>query len=227
MRRFQNIQSLGPNADLAIMMDATAIEAYQERWTEREGGFDNAGVPLLLETGSEVTPLSVSGRDRESLDMAKFLIGEMSRIWGVPLYILQSDVQSGTGRKGQNDAGEQFLHFVMGDFGATMLAFQDEINLKVLGPNRQVDVVFDYEALTLGSLEKRAQVANSLVQRTAIWTPDYANKRLFKLPPQPGGDELRVPTGGSESSGENDQGGADNDPDPEELPDAPEGSVVD
>jgi len=53
----------------------------------------------------------------------------------------------------------------------------------------------------LGSMEDRANIADQLVARAPILTPNEARGRLFGLPPVEGGDELReskgaAPTGG-------------------------------
>ena len=213
IKRYENSQKHGLNSDLAITMDAERMDDWSKRYAEEGAGNEFANVPLLLETGTGVTQLKGSDRDRQTVEIARFLIGEISRIYGVPVFILQSDVGSGAGNRTlRNEVGEQFLHFISGDFGTTCKSIEDEINLKFLGPSRSVEVMFDTEMLTLGSLETRAQVANSLVQRTAIWTPNYARKRLFKLAPIPGGDELRVPTGGTPPQ-ESDQPEPDMEPD--------------
>lgn len=214
MRRYQNQQKLGLNADLAVFLDPDHIEAWLERYKERGGGFEEAGVPLVFETGSEVKQLKSSDRDSQTVEIARFLIGEISRIYGVPLYVLQSDMQSGAGsRASRNEVSEQFNHFIAGPFSLVCATFADELNLKLLGPGRQVDLIFDLELLALGSLETRANVANTLVQRTGVWTPDYARERLFGLGPVEGGDMLRVPTGGGGSFEGQGSGGAEVDSD--------------
>ena len=217
LNRYENSQKHGLNSDLALTMDPDAMEGWAKRYAEEGSGNEYANVPLLLDTGTGIHQLKGSDRDRQTVEMGRFLIGEISRIYGVPLFVLQSDQASGAGnRSARNEVGEQFLHFISGDFGTTCQAFADEINLKFLGPSRQVEVMFDTEMLTLGSLETRANVANQLVQRTGIWTPNYARKRLFGLPPEKDGDMLRVPTGGTppkEADGEQP------DMDPESEPD--------
>ena len=213
LHRFINTQGLGANAEIAITMEQQNIDKFTQRWEEQEGGFDNAGIPLLLEKGTDVKNLTVSDRDRQNVELLKFLIGEVSRIWSVPLFILQSDQQSGgRGQTAAKDTGEQFLHFISGDFGTTCLNIQNELNMKLLGPNRQVNIKFDVEKLTLGSLEKRMKLANLAVQLTGIWTPNYTLEELFDMPPVENGDKLRIPTGGT-ATNDNAQGGEDNDSD--------------
>ena len=211
IRRYQNAQKNGLTSDLAVFLDPEHIEAWVERYKERGAGFEYANLPLVFETGADVKQLKSNDRDRQTVEIARFLIGEISRIYGVPLYVLQSDMQSGAGsRASRNEVSEQFNHFIAGPFSLVCQTFADEINLKLLGRSRQVDLIFDLELLALGSLETRANVANTLVQRTGVWTPDYARARLFGLGPVEGGDMLRVPTGGG-GSFEGQGGGADDD----------------
>ena len=49
--------------------------------------------------------------------------------------------------------------------------------------------------VSLGSEEDRANVADTLVARAAIMTPNEARERFFNLPPIEGGDKLLQPKG--------------------------------
>ena len=75
----------------------------------------------------------------------------------------------------------------------------------------------DTWSIGLGSLKDRADLADKLVARAPLWTPNEARMELFGMPPKEGGDELLKPKG---APGDTLPGGEapdpENDPDPDD-----------
>ena len=79
-------------------------------------------------------------------------------------------------------------------------------------------IVTDTWSIGLGSLADRAAIADQLVAKAPIWTPNEARQKLFGMGPLDGGDELMQPKG---APGDTLPGGNDpDDPPPDDDDDA-------
>ena len=180
------------------------LQTSVEQWKTfsnmiKESGFRglmSASKTVPLPFGSVITEAGRSHVESQTLEMLMFLIGDIARAWGIPLFMLFSDVQSGSsGKASRPDLAEQFINFVRTGYGTEALSFEDEWNRKLLGVNRNntVRVKFDLDSLTSGTMQQKAQLASDMVAK-GIWTinegREYTNK-----PPREGADVLISPIG--------------------------------
>ena len=135
----------------------------------------------------------------------------LARAWGVPLFMLYSDVQSGSsGKASRPDLSEQFINFIRSGYGTAALNFEAEFNKKLLNNSRAIRIKFDLDSLTLGTMGQRAELAKNMVD-AGLWTPNEGREYTEREPIE-GGDTLRSPRGGpSDNNGSEDNDEPDND----------------
>lgn len=67
--------------------NAEARERFRRAWHEQFTG-DNAGRTPVLEDGLDYTSIGISNEDAQLLDLRKFGVQEIARIWRIPLVLL-------------------------------------------------------------------------------------------------------------------------------------------
>ena len=180
------------------------LQTSVEQWKTfsnmiKESGFRglmSASKTVPLPFGSVITEAGRSHIESQTLEMLMFLIGDIARAWGVPLFMLYSDVQSGSsGKASRPDLAEQFINFVRSGFGTQAESYESEFNRKLFGVNSslKVRIKFDLDSLTAGTMQQRAELAKNMVG-SGIWTVNEGREFTDKRPKE-GGDVLRSPTG--------------------------------
>lgn len=87
--------------------DNTTYNRLKENWSEVYGGADNAGKPLILEEGMDITTIGFPPEDAQYLESRKFQLSEINRIIGpVPPHMI-GDVSSSTSWGTGIDSQEQ------------------------------------------------------------------------------------------------------------------------
>ena len=190
------------------------LQTSTEQWRKfaamiQEKGFRglySASKTVPIPFGSIITEAGRSHVESQTLEMLMYLIGDIARAWGVPLFMLYSDVQSGSsGKSSRPDLAEQFINFVRSGFGTQAENYEAEFNKKLLGFNRNLKITFDLDSLTAGTLQQRALLAAEMVSK-GVWTVNEGREFTGKKGME-GGDVLRSPTG---APGDNQPIGDDN-----------------
>ena len=201
LKRYEASLFLGGHARNYLQTSMTQWKEFESMLkTEGFRGIFGASKTVPIPFGSQLIEAGKSHVESQTLEMLQFLIGEIARAWGVPLFMLYSDVQSGSsGKASRPDLAEQFINFVRSGYGTEAKSFEAEFNRKLLGPTvTDVRIDFDLDSLTSGTMQQKAALAREMVA-AGIWTVNegrnYTNRDSIE-----GGDVLRAPTG---SSGDN------------------------
>jgi len=101
-------------------------------WDSQHQGGANAGRTAILESGLEFQPLQLSSVDAQFLEMRKFQLQEIARIWRVPLHLL-ADLDRVT-HSNAEEMGQQFLTFTLLPI---LRAWQDAMRLTLLTPEER------------------------------------------------------------------------------------------
>jgi HK97 family phage portal protein len=96
-------------------------------WDARHAGGENAGRTAILEEDMDWTAMQLTSVDAQFLEMRKFQLQEISRIWRVPLHLL-ADLERVT-HSNAEQMGQQFLSYTLLPI---LRAWQDAMRLSLL-----------------------------------------------------------------------------------------------
>jgi HK97 family phage portal protein len=171
------------DADLSLE-DATKIQADLN---SAVGGWENAGKLAVINRRLKVDQWSMSLEDAQFLQSRAFEIEEVCRWFGVPPHLLaQTEKQTSWGM-GVESQNRGLGRFTLVHYSAPV----EEACTGLTGPTRTVE--FDYAGLERPTPEQEIQLLIAQVQ-AGLLTPNEA-RRIRNLPPVPGGDTLRTPSG--------------------------------
>lgn len=106
--------------------------ALRSSWDSQHQGGENAGRTAILESGLSFEPLQLSSVDAQFLEMRKFQLQEIARVWRVPLHLL-ADLDRVT-HSNAEELGRQFLTFTLLPI---LRAWQDALRLTLLTPDER------------------------------------------------------------------------------------------
>jgi len=144
------------------------------------------GRPVMaLPSGHELKAVGFSPEDMQLLELQKFLVEQIARIYSLPPVFLQ-DLSTGTFANTE----QQDLHFVKHTLRRWITQFEEEMNLKLFGRESDQHVRFNVDNLLRGDLKTRMEAHATSVQN-GIKTPNEARDEE-ELAPLPSGDELLI-----------------------------------
>ena len=141
---------------------------------------------LTLPEGHELKQLGTDPSKSQLVELKKFLIEEVARIYSLPPVFLQ-DLSHGT----FNNSEQQDLHFVKHTIKRWVEQFEQELNLKLFGwdSNRRY-CEFNLDGLLRGDFKTRMD-GNARAIQNALLTPNEARRRE-NLPDMPSGNDLLI-----------------------------------
>ena len=171
------------------------VQTVREEIEERYAGFMRAGTSPVLLPGLEPVRTGFSSIDLQLVDILKFSIEDIARVWMVPLFLLQHFEKSSGGWTNSN-LSEQWTNFVRFSLNTHVARYTSAFDTKLLRPaeRRRYATRIDTAPLVMGSLKDVAETMEVLVAKAAIWTPEEA-RAYTGHGPVPAGQRLRQPTG--------------------------------
>ena len=132
-------------------MDPAAMEAFAKSWQRKYGGA-NQGKIGFLQNG-ELKTVNVNHRDLQFLELRKFQLEEIARIYRVPLHLVQS-----LDRSTNNNIEHQSLDFVTHTIRPWAVRLENRINMILLGPQerKRYFAEFALDGLMRGDAASRA-----------------------------------------------------------------------
>jgi len=181
-------------------LEATLAEMRRQLKTVQ----DEMKVPVLP---PGVTPMSIpafSIGDLNVVELLRWTVEDICRVYGVSPSRLGQMSGGGAGVR------TQALQDQLTDFEATACRpvarmVDAALTRTLLTPAERMEgmsVMTETWPIGLGSMEDRANIADQLVARAPIMTPNEARRRLFGMPPVEGGDGLRESKGAPPSGGD-------------------------
>lgn len=159
-------------------------------------------IALSLPENHELKTIGVDPEKTQLVELKRLLIEDIARIYQLPPNFIQ-DLTYGT----YSNTEQQDIHFVKHTIKRWVEQFEQELNLKLFGWDRQDRYVeFSLDGLLRGDFKTRME-GNAQAIQTAQRTPNELREK-DNLPPLPGGDSLfiqgaTVPLG-SQPQGESD-----------------------
>lgn len=163
-------------------ISAEGLKRLKAQFNSAYVGRNNAGRPFFHDAGTKITPLQMTPEDLATLESRRFSVAEISRVFGVPLHLLNETDKStswGTG------LAEQTAAFLLFTLNPDLNRIQDELNLK-LTQRTPLFVEFDRGGLLEMDALRQAQAMQTEIN-AGIRTINEA-RRLRNLPDVPGGD---------------------------------------
>lgn len=141
---------------------------------------------LVMPAGLEIKSIGVDAEKTQLLELKRFLVEEIARIYSLPPTFLQ-DLSHGT----FSNTEQQDLHFTKHTLKRWVEAFEQELNLKLFGrANKRFFVEMSMDGLLRGDFKARMEGYATAIQH-AVLTPNEA-RQMENRPDDPAGNTLLV-----------------------------------
>lgn len=144
------------------------------------------GKPVMaIPMGHELKPVGFNPEQMQLLELQRFTIEQIARIYSLPPIFLQ-DLSKGT----YANTEQQDLHFVKHTLKRWIEQFEQELNLKLFGRGSAQYVEFNVDGLLRGDFKTRME-GHAMSIQNGIRTPNEV-RDIENLPPLDGGDNLMI-----------------------------------
>jgi len=140
---------------------------------------------LALPAGHELKSVGFSPDDMQLIELQRFCIEQIARIYSLPPVFLQ-DLSNGT----YSNTEQQDLHFVKHTLRRWIEQTEQEMNLKLFGRESTREVRFNVDSLLRGDLKTRMEAHATSIQN-GIKTPNEV-RDIEGLDPQESGNDLMI-----------------------------------
>lgn len=141
---------------------------------------------LVMPQGLDIKPIGVDAEKTQLLELKRFIVEEIARIYSLPPTFLQ-DLSHGTFLNTE----QQDLHFVKHTMKRWVEAFEQELNLKLFGrQNKRYFVEMSMDGLLRGDFKARMEGYATAIQH-GILMPNEA-RQMENRPDDPAGNTLLV-----------------------------------
>lgn len=178
-----------PNVVLTSTNAVADPAALRQAWHSAYGGLENTGKVAVLPPGMDIKTFSIDPKDAQFLEGREWQLGEIARIFGVPLNML-ADVM---GKASTYASAEQFdLGFAKHTIRPWATRIEQKIDCTVLGSQDALTCRHDMSDLMRGDSTSQAVTITSYV-RGGVMTPNEGRARLDLNPSNdPQADKLIV-----------------------------------
>jgi len=183
--------------------NAAAINKFRESWERQHQGANRANKTAVLPGDVKFTQISISPEDAQFIEVRKFQVEDVARMFRVPLVLLQSTEKSTTWGSGIE---QLMIGFVTHTLRPWMVRIEQEISRKCLTEKERPTLYAEHldAALLRGDLASR--YAAYAVGRQWGWLSPNDVRRKENEDPIPGseGDSYQMPANiaGSPSNSE-------------------------
>jgi HK97 family phage portal protein len=127
-------------------------EEYRRMWADVHGGPSNNAKPAFLPPEADMTPLNWSAEDSQFLETRQHNVEEVARWYGVPPHMIGHLLRST-----YNNIEHQSIEFVRWTLRPWLVAWEQELNRKLLMPEERRTLYFhhDLDDLERGDLPTR------------------------------------------------------------------------
>lgn len=178
-----------------IEVDENTLVEFRDKIEDLYSGNINAGKTPILFPGMSLKSVGWSTVDLQLIEILKYAVTDLSRAYGIPLFILQADER--TSGWSSNSLPDRWMNFERTTVSSHEARFGAEWSMKVLPPrmrSRDYRIGINPESLTMSNTAQRAATAK-VIYMSGVATKNEARK-LLGLPPLPGGDSTIDPPGG-------------------------------
>ena len=127
-------------------------ESFRNTWKEKYGGLDNLHEIAILEGGGDLVEIGMNPEDAQFVEVMKFKIEEIARIYNVPLHMIQS-LDHAT----NNNIEHQSMQFVTHTMMPHYVNWEQELDYKLFGEQSPYYTKHVLNSLLRGDAQTRAQ----------------------------------------------------------------------
>lgn len=148
-------------------------------------GSENAHKMYILEAGMQYQSIQAKPDELQMIETRRFQIEDISRFFGVPLFLLNSTEKSTTWGSGLEQIMTGFYLLTLRPY---LTRFEQSFKKQIMTPQqrRKYTVNFDFEDLLRADSTSRANLDKTLISSAIHTINEIRAKR--NLPPVPGGD---------------------------------------
>ena len=179
-----------PGGILSIpgQLSKEAYERLKTSWQSAYSG-ENAGATAILEAGTDFKPLSMTNSDAQYLETRKFQVEEIARIFGIPLFMIQSTEKTTSWGSGIEQMSMGYVRYTL---LAWVKRWEDAIWRDLLSDiEGDIQVKFNLEGLQRGAMSTRFEAYQKGVQM-GVYSPNEI-RELENMNPREGGDIYLTP----------------------------------
>lgn len=168
-------------------LGSEAIKHIRETW-DAQSGIDNAHRPKVLEEGMEFQQTTIPPEDAQFLESRTFQIGEIARLYRVPLHMIQEVSGSTSWGSGISEMSMGFVRFTLAPWFAPI---EQELNRKMFTRserNQGYYVKHDVSDLLRGDLSDRSTYYTAALDPETGWLTREEVRASEDKDPLPGGD---------------------------------------
>ena len=179
-----------PGGVLSIpnVLSQEAYDRLKQNWQSAYSG-ENAGSTAILEQGTEFKPLSMTNADAQYLETRKFQVEEIARIFGIPLFMIQSTEKTTSWGSGIEQMSMGYVRYTLLPW---IRRWEDAIWRDLLSEkDSNVQVKFNVEGLQRGSMSTRFDAYQKGINM-GVYSPNEI-RGLEDMNPREGGDIYLTP----------------------------------
>ncbi|MCB1745510.1 MAG: phage portal protein [Gammaproteobacteria bacterium] len=175
--------------EMPVAFDTDAgRKRFQDSWRRQFTG-DRAQSTPILEDGAKYHDVGVTNQDAQLLELRRFGVQEIARIFGVPLVLLQENATSTWG-----SGVEQFmLAFVMHTLRPWLIRVEQSLSRDLLTESEQESHFFEFNVAALLRGDLKSQYQAFIQARTGAFMTVNEVREKLNMNPIEGGDDIALP----------------------------------
>jgi HK97 family phage portal protein len=166
------------------------VKNVKASWDAAYGG-DNVGRVAILEEGMTFTTVSMTNSDAQYLETRKFQVEDIARIFGVPLFMIQSTEKTTSWGSGIEQMSMGYVRYTLLPWARR---WEQAIKRDIVAEERggeELEMRFNLEGLQRGDLRSRFQSYREGINM-GVYSPNEV-RELEGLNPREGGDVWLTP----------------------------------
>jgi HK97 family phage portal protein len=163
-----------------------AAKRLRESWEISYGG-DNAGRTAILEEGMTFATLSMSNSDAQYLETRRFQVEDIARIFGIPLFMIQSTEKTTSWGSGIEQMSMGYVRYTL----LPWVRRWEQAIRRDLIEEPDLEMRFNLEGLQRGDIRSRFQSYQAGVNM-GVYSPNEV-RELEDMNPREGGDVWLTP----------------------------------
>jgi HK97 family phage portal protein len=166
-----------------------AARRLRENWETTYGG-DNAGKTAILEEGMTFSVVSMSNTDAQYLETRRFQVEDIARIFGIPLFMIQSTEKTTSWGSGIEQMSMGYVRYTLLPW---VRRWEQAIRRDLIAEAREpdIEVRFNLEGLQRGDIRSRFQ-SYQIGVNMGVYSPNEV-RELEDMNPREGGDVWLTP----------------------------------
>lgn len=185
---FTNGAKPGGVLSLPGTLTKEALDRLKNDWQSAYSG-ENAGNTAILEQGIEFKPLSMTNADAQYLETRRFQVEEIARIFGVPLFMIQSTEKTTSWGSGIEQMSMGYVRYTLLPW---VRRWEGAIWRDLLSESEpEIEVKFNVEGLQRGAMSTRFEAYQKGINM-GVYSPNEI-RNLEDMNPRAGGDIYLTP----------------------------------